>query len=403
MKRLGVVAFALLVIGSIAWFMQWRLSAPLSSADIQPFLDAHWQRPLAPQGQPPADFSAREASLAPSSCGTCHQTQWRDWQTSLHAQTMQAGVLWQLHLLPPAESNQCLDCHAPLAEQKALIARELQWPNAPQTPPPAYVPNSLAHDGLVCAACHVRRHERFGPPATTRVGQARAHHGFTATGAFADSRFCASCHQFPDTGPRINGKLHEDTLAQWQASAFASQGTSCQACHMPGRRHLWRGIHDPEMVRSALSSRLQRRTDTLIATVTNTGAGHFFPTYLVPEVRVQLWLLDGKREQLLTEHVIAWRVNLDLDKEAFDTRLKPGESLTLTAALPAKSSPDAKVELRLEVLPDAHYQRSFAYVLEQRDKLDAATLELLQAAIREKQASRFTLTLAEQPLTHLAP
>ena len=36
------------------------------------------------------------------------------------------------------------------------------------------------------------------------------------------------------------------------ASRHAREGRACQACHMPERRHLWRGIHDPEMVKRAL-------------------------------------------------------------------------------------------------------------------------------------------------------
>src|SRR5260370_7471726 len=46
----------------------------LSPADRE-FLDRHWRRPVPPQGDPPARFSAIERSLAPASCGPCHPTQ----------------------------------------------------------------------------------------------------------------------------------------------------------------------------------------------------------------------------------------------------------------------------------------------------------------------------------------
>ena len=43
-------------------------------------------------------------------------------------------------LMNQDQGNRCLRCHAPLAEQKALLALELGWPNAPKQPPPDYVP-----------------------------------------------------------------------------------------------------------------------------------------------------------------------------------------------------------------------------------------------------------------------
>jgi hypothetical protein len=398
MRRLIVLAVVLGLAVLAGGLIQRRLSGHSKPVDVAAFLAAHWQRPLKPQGQVPADFSALEGSLAAASCSSCHQPQWQDWRTSLHAGTVSAGLLWQFHLMAPAAANECLDCHAPLAEQKALIAREFGWPNAPRREPPAYVPPGLAHEGLSCAACHVRRHERFGPSARDTVASPSAHHGFTANPAFEDSRFCSSCHQFPDDGPRVAGKLREDTYAQWQASRFAAEGVACQSCHMPDRRHLWQGIHAPEMVRKALAVALEANAGQLSATLTNVGAGHYFPTYLVPEVRAQLWLMDKGEERLLGDAVIAWKVNIDLDKEEFDTRLPPGGTLKLEVPFPRAASADAAVELRLEVAPGEHYERSFASVLVQRNKLDATTLKLLEQALAETRAGRYSLTLGRYPI-----
>ncbi len=67
------------------------------------------------------------------------------------------------------------------------------------------------------------------------------------TADFWKSDFCAVCHQFsPDQA--INGKLLENTVEGWRQSPQAAAGQTCQSCHMPSRRHLWRGIHDPDMV-----------------------------------------------------------------------------------------------------------------------------------------------------------
>jgi len=56
----------------------------------------------------------------------------------------------------------------------------------------------------------------------------------------------------PD-GFALNGKLLQSTYDEWKASRFARQGVQCQDCHMPDRRHRWRGIHDADMVRSGLT------------------------------------------------------------------------------------------------------------------------------------------------------
>lgn len=388
---LGLLAAA---IAGIAWW--WLPSAPPADA-AGAFLDAHWQRPLQPQGPPPAGFSALEASLAPASCGSCHQAQWQDWRQSLHARALGAGLLWQFHLMPAAAANGCLDCHAPLAEQKALLARELGWSHAPASAPPAYVAEDLAGEGVACAACHLRRHERFGPPAAGTTTTTAAHGGFSPTPAFEDSRFCSSCHQFPADGPRTAGKLREDTYAQWQASRFAEEGQSCQSCHMPERRHLWQGIHSPAMVQSALTATLELRDGMAHASLANTGAGHFFPTYLVPELRVQLVLKETgvDDERLLAESIIGWRVDIDLEHEFFDTRLPPGGSLAIEAGLPGDMGPAAEVILRLAVAPGEHYERSFASVLAQRERLDAATLALLEQALEETRGKRYSLVLAQ--------
>jgi hypothetical protein len=78
------------------------------------------------------------------------------------------------------------------------------------------------------------------------------------------------------------------------------RGFICQSCHMPeidrpvavnspirrGRKHLWRGGHDPEMVKSAVAIKVTAHPpvpkpgDDLMVTLTlvNAGAGHKLPT-----------------------------------------------------------------------------------------------------------------------------
>lgn len=392
-----MLALAAVVAGTLAWHGRQPAEDPVAR-----FLEQHWAKPLPAQGHVPAGFSDQEASLAPADCAQCHADQHRDWSTSLHSHTMGSGILWQARALPPAEIAKCLDCHAPLAEQKALLAMELGWPGAPATPPPAYVPPDLHRQGLVCAACHVRAHQRFGPPAAEGkpAGDAPGlpHGGFVESAAFGDSRFCATCHQFPDDGPALNGKLLENTLKEWQASRHAQEGRQCQSCHMPERRHLWRGIHDPEMVREALSTdftldSLEKGRLRVRAVIRNSGAGHFFPTYLVPRVWLRLVLLDpaGRERNLLAEQVVARDVDVWLTEERSDTRIAPDGERVLEVELGFPPEQGWEVELRIDVAPREHYERMFATVLRNNAAdLDAETLALVEQALAEARGSRFT-------------
>lgn len=370
------------------------------------FLARHWAEPLAAQGQPPAAFTPLEASLAPQACGQCHAAQWQQWQGSLHARTMGPGLAWQLHVMDQASANRCLRCHAPLAEQKALLAQQLGWPARPAAAPPAFVPPDLAQQGLVCAACHVRGHRRFGPvPGTQRpLAGAVAHGGFEASQAFSDSRFCAHCHQFPDNGPRTAGKLHEDTYAQWQGSQEAAR-RSCQDCHMPGRQHLWRGVHDPEMTRSAVAIELEVRPGAdgrrrAVATVRNVGAGHHFPTYMVPKVELHFEHLSasGERKRLGTR-VIGWTVDTDLTHEIEDTRIAAGEARRFELALPPLPTlGDGELELVVVVRPGEHYERVFTQSLARAGRWPAAALPALREALARVRAAEYELLRMRRPL-----
>jgi len=396
-----VAALALLA-GLVALAATLSGTHSLSRTDqVAAFIKKHWHRPMPAQGQAPSSYSDLEKSLDAAACGECHSAQYQDWGDSLHSHSMGAGLLWQLQVLPAKQVLSCLDCHAPLAEQKTLLARELEWPGIAEDRPPPYVPQDLHRQGLTCVACHVRGHRRFGPP--PRAGSPSAdtpglpHAGYSAQAAFTDSRFCAGCHQFPKDGPMLNGKLLENTYTEWLASPYAAEGKSCQSCHMPQRRHQWRGIHDPAMVRQALGVSLDVSSNAdrlqVQARLRNSGAGHYFPTYLVARVDVSLVLLDpqGRVQAQLAKAVISRDVDIWLTRERKDTRLPPGGSLSLKAQLDRPVESGWQVELRVDVAPREHYERMFAAVLQnQGSDLAASTRRTLETALNEARASRFT-------------
>jgi len=362
------------------------------------FLATYWAQPLAPQGDPPPGFSAIEASLSPESCGACHPDQYADWRTSLHSRAVGMGMLWQFRVLGQEESNRCLLCHAPLAEQKALAALQHSWANAPKEPVPPYVSGDLHLHGVVCAACHVRRHQRFGSPPKTRNGAQPArqpHNGFVVEQAFQDSRFCSTCHQFPPRGRVLAGKLVENTYEEWRASPAGQKNIACQTCHMPGGRHLWRGIHDPEMVAKGLRRELDVKwidRSHLIAqaTITASGVGHYFPTYVTPKVIVSLLISNAAGARVIARHVIGRTISVDMKRELSDTRIPPGGQSVVSAEFAAPPGA-SQIVLRMEVVPAEHYTRMYRSMLDRNPEMDTVTQSILQSALRESLAATYQL------------
>lgn len=394
-----ILAFCALLTAVGLW--SWNIFGWQSEPSVEDFLTHHWERPIPVQGEPPEGFDALEASLDPESCAACHDEQFRDWQNSLHSQSMGPGIRWQLQLLGSEKARGCLECHAPLAEQVVLSAMAFDWPGAPpEESVPDYIPRDLHDKGLVCAACHVRKHERFGPPhrAAEALPDELPHNGFNAHRAFQDSRFCAACHQFPEDGARLEGKLREDTYNQWKDSFHAAEGRTCQTCHMPDRRHLWRGIHDPDMTEGAVEVTLEALApDRVRIAVANTGAGHHFPTYMVPEVA---FVLERRRDEaaepaVIAERVVAWRPSLDLEAEEFDTRIPSGEKMGWTVELERPLRSDELLQVVMRVAPKKLYERQFEdYLSRVGDDIGREIKGQVQAAVRDAQAARFERVVA---------
>jgi Cytochrome c554 and c-prime len=381
----------------------------LGSESVEEFVRRHWAAPLAPQGPAPARFTGIESSLQPDACGSCHPTQAADWSTSLHAAAMGPGVSGQIVEMLERDAEQavgCFTCHAPLAEQAPVLRRDGVLRANPD------FDAALMAKGLPCAGCHVRAHERFGPPrrdgslGSAAPRETLPHGGVTRTPAFVASEFCRSCHQFSPEGLALNGKLLEDTFNEWKASKFARDGVQCQDCHMPDRRHLWRGIHDPEMVRSGLAITVQtgaaryRVGETAAVTlhVHSVRVGHRFPTYVTPLVVLRGELLDPTGAVIpesRRERLIGREVTLDLAREIADTRLRPGERASLVYR-PRLDRAGLRARVSVVVYPDAFYTRFFETLLQQGAGRGEARIREALAATRR---SPFTVFVKEVPLS----
>lgn len=354
---------------------------------LGPFLDRHWLLPVPAQGPPPPGWSEVEVSLEPEACGTCHPAQLAQWGTSLHAAAFSPGFAGQLiegPLAEKAEVRQCQTCHAPLAEQLGDEA--------------------LRRRGVVCAACHVRAHRRFGPPRRAELPplpDRLPHGGFEQRPEFLESRFCAPCHQFFDDAG-IAGKPIENTWTEWKASPHAARGETCQSCHMPDRAHLWRGIHDPDMVRRAVAVELVPSEATgagevaASLVVASFGVGHAFPTYVTPRVFLRVVQEDGSGRELPgseVEAVVGREIDFASSTEVFDTRIAPGASVRLDYRKPRAPGAAALVG-RVRVEPDHHYRGVFESLL--REYEDPEARRLISEAL--ERARRSAYELAERRL-----
>lgn len=411
MRRLIIwlmLAALLVLSAALSLSANRRAQSPAASAEDKAFLDQYWRRPVPPQGPPPTAFSPIEASLAPQDCGICHPAQYRDWQTSLHAQSMGPGVMGQLVDMldnSPEEALFCQTCHAPLTEQlpKVQSAGDGDVVDNPHYQAP------LREQGLVCAACHVRQHARFGPPKWPDAPSSppvAPHGGVTRTAAFERSEFCVGCHQFEADGFALNGKLLENTYQEWQASRYAKAGVQCQNCHMPDRRHLWRGIHDPEMVKAGVTVELSakkptyRPGETLQAAlrITNSGVGHYFPTYVTPRVVVRFEFLDKGGQPVphtQKEAVIGREVPLDLSQELSDTRIGPGETVTINYSQRVPR-PGLTLRATVTVEPDYFYNKFFRAILDGGQV--AKGLPSIQQALQRARESSFVIFERRIPL-----
>ena len=370
------------------------------------FLERHWQAPIPPQGKPPARFSPLEASLDPESCAACHRLQYDDWKGSLHSKSMGPGVRGQtLELIrdDPATALLCYSCHAPLAEQQEKIHGK-GGTRSRFSRNPTFLA-LLQPKGLTCAGCHVRKHEHYGPP--KRDGSLEnspsaspvPHGGAIRTPAFERAEFCKGCHQFEPDGYALNGKLLENTYNEWKEGPYGQTGNSCQSCHMPDRRHLWRGIHDPEMVRAGVTVRLTLDRERYqvgdrvqaVITLTNSGVGHYLPTYVTPKVLVRFELMDGKGRSLkdsVQEERIGREVTLDLSQEVFDTRIPPGNTYSVSYVRSISQS-GLRLKASIVVSPDDFYIRFFEAIIPKAKTRKATAL--LREALGAARKSTFML------------
>jgi len=338
-------------------------------------LRSDYARPIAYQPTPEGI-----GSLRAESCGTCHREIYEEWKTSIHAHAFD-DPFFQAYWKKDGNIWVCLNCHAPLENQQPTLIKEIprnRVEKAVQEPNPRY-DREYQQESITCAACHVREGVILGP-----FDDSVAPHPTRFDPAFRTTEVCYRCHsvvsgpaQFYRFGPC-------GTYAEYEDKYFMKErGMICQSCHMPeverpiaeggpirqGRRHLWRGGHDPDMIKRAVAVQVQadppapkagdhvRFTLTLI----NAGAGHKIPTGDPDRhFTVEFVVLDGEAKVLAqkSQTMGRWILWQPVIVEVYDDRLMPlaSRDYTFSYLLPAEASGlTLKTRVRYHILTDAQH------------------------------------------------
>ncbi len=236
-------------------------------------------------------------SLSAESCGTCHSEIYKEWKTSIHAHAYD-DPFFQAYWKKDKNIWVCLNCHTPLENQQPTLIKEIprgRVEKAIEEPNPHYDP-AYQKESITCAACHVRDGVIYGP-----FEDSAAPHPTKFDPNFRTTQVCYRCHNVVSGPAQLYRVGPCGTYSEYEGKFFMQErGFICQSCHMPeidrpvatngpirrGRQHLWRGGHDPDMIKRAVA--IQVKADpsnpkpgdqvTFTLTLVNAGAGHKIPT-----------------------------------------------------------------------------------------------------------------------------
>jgi len=357
-----------------------------------------------------AQAPARAAPVTDVACVRCHSAPKIQLATSRHGLAAGPGLLGQLPTRGPHVGSglACLLCHAPGPDQAPFVsvaalpadggpgvtpteAASAAITAAAARPNPRFDPHAEAL-GVRCTACHLQGGRVVGPRARS------APHAVARGAAFDGVTLCAACHQF-GAASAVNGKPLENTVAEYRSSSWAASGASCVSCHMPFGKHLFQGIHTPSLVAASVEvTWSETGTGQGTLSLTNTAVGHDFPTYATPRVVMQVQPEDargapvGEKATLILGRAVhfeggAWR-------EAFDTRVPPGQTRALHCAL--KLSPSAvRLHATVRVMPDAAYVPLYRSLAARALPSDRA--RMIRQALARAGSSAYTLFDAVRP------
>jgi hypothetical protein len=397
MKRRTLVTLVLL---GLVVFLVWRFIRPMNIFVVSDAFE---------QAIPTTDIPPQLSTLRAEECGACHQVFYKEWQTTIHSQAWTDPYFqtdWQFD----GSQHVCRNCHTPLDRQQPHTVtgfRDRDKWDPIMAPNPDFDPG-LQHEGVTCAACHLREGKIVGVQGTRDAPH-------PVQQLDDPNQVCVRCHvvegdrwdtffRFPPCGTVAEIQATSRNLPPGAAKTVKpgdsmpalpaagktgetampdTRSLGCVQCHMPllerplvaggevrpTRQHLWRGGHDPEMVKQGLdvlfsevgeAGKAQRE---FTLTITNVGAAHFIPTgtpdrYLTVELR--LLDRDGRvleEQQHTIRRTVMWRpFIIDLR----DTRLPRWQprSYTLSVTENSRDKPAvAEAIVRYHLLNESRRRR----------------------------------------------
>jgi len=329
-------------------FLGWRFIRPMQIFIVSPAFERPIDTSKAPDMLP---------TLSATECRTCHKEFYDEWSTTIHSQAW-TEPYFQADWRFDGSQQICRNCHTPLDRQQEF---KVVGFNDAEKFDPILVPNpdfdaKLQHEGVTCSVCHLRDGNILGV-----LGDTSAPHPVELIES--GNQICVRCHvvsgerwdtffKFPPCGTvaeiqTSRGTIFAEESHDMSVDEIATLG--CVDCHMPlverslvpggqfrtTRRHLWRGGHDPEMVKKGLTISFNEtnsddtRSHRFTLSITNTGAAHYIPTGTPDRhLTVQLRLLSQqgnvlKEENHALKRTVMWRPFI---VDLWDTRLSPGET-----------------------------------------------------------------------------
>jgi len=412
MRKKSTIIVTLVII--LTGFLAWRFIRPMNIFVV----DDRFAWPIDTSQIPLAI-----GKLSSRDCAVCHQAFYDEWHTTIHSQAWTDPYFqadWQFD----DAQHTCRLCHTPLDRQQphtVLGYRDKDKWDPVLEDNPDYDPE-LQHEGVTCAACHYREGKIVGV-----LGDTNAPHPVKKLKD--PNQVCVRCHivegdrwdtffRFPPCGtvaeiestfaavpderdieylatlmekknadderstdglynmsdPAVPGKSGEVTVSDTRA-------LGCVQCHMPlakrplveggvvrnTRQHLWRGGHDREMVKKALTvefaeeNRPGEDVRLFLLTLTNTGAAHYVPTGTPDRhLTVHLRLLDDQggvldEQNHMIKRTVMWRpFIIDLK----DNRLARWQPRRYELEVPDSSrAVKVEAEIRYHLLAESRRKR----------------------------------------------
>ncbi|NOY15725.1 MAG: hypothetical protein GXP23_02105 [Gammaproteobacteria bacterium] len=318
MKKKSVIIIALVIV--IIGFFTWRFIRPMEIFVV----DDRFAYPVDTSEVPPV-----LGDLSAETCGSCHTEFYREWRTTIHSKAF-TDPYFQADWKFEDKRDSCRLCHTPLDRQQpqtVLGYRDAsKWDPVLEENP--NFDSKLQHEGVTCAACHYREGKIVGV-----LDNVNAPHPVKKLENA--NEVCVRCHvvdgkrwdtfyRFPPCGTVAEIQSSKGTVkrsGETVVQDIASLG--CVDCHMPAikrplveggvvrnaRQHLWRGGHDPEMVKKAFTADLfevaltKKNKRKFTFEITNTGTRHYLPTGTPDRyLSVNMKLLDSQGKVLKEQY-----------------------------------------------------------------------------------------------------